>query len=129
MSMAGLHMLGKYCAKEQERLRERIRTRKLKLQQHKKMRRERLAFCGTAEQRLRQSEDDLASMLLLAAGVRWALLDAGVLSKSDLAEAIRRLDLADGVADGKLDPSVTRPAPQPKPSTEEYLQQLAARDG
>ena len=128
MSMGGLIVLGRYCEREQARLYEQGHKRRLKLQRHRKIRRERLAFCDTMKQRLRQSEDDLGAMLLLAAGVRWALLEAGLLDRADLVEAIRRLDLLDGVADGKLNPAATRPAPNPKLSTEAFLAQLAEQD-
>ena len=125
MSMAGLHELARYCRKEQARLYEQGLERRRKLQRHKRMWRRWRATSDATEQRFRQCQDDLASMLLLAAGVRRALLDAGALEKADLTEAIRRMDLADGVADGKLNPAVTRPAPQPPLSTEEYLRRLA----
>ncbi|MDY0166504.1 MAG: hypothetical protein RBS80_08165 [Thermoguttaceae bacterium] len=127
MTMTGLHELARFCRKEQARLYEQGLERRRKLQRHKKMWRSWRAASEEKEQRVRQCEDDLASMLLLAAGVRRALLDAGALDKADLAAAIRRMDLADGVADGKLDPAATRPAPQPPLSTDEYLRRLAEK--
>ena len=114
-----------YFAHEQLVLYEKGLDRRRKLQRQKKIHRKSKSASHATEQRLRQCEDDLASMLLVAAGIRRALLDAGALDKVDLAKAIRRMDLADGVADGKLDPATTRPASQPPPSTEEYLRRLA----
>lgn len=119
MGIQTWHSLSLYLAQEQ------LRRYEEKLEHRRATRRQRKTASPTRAQRLGQCEEDLASMLLLAAGVRRALLDAGSLDKADLAEAIRRMDLADGVADGKLAPAATRPAPQPPPSIEEYLRRLA----
>ncbi len=128
MSMTGLYITVRLQAMERERIQQ-GRNRRLRLQQHRKARCQRVVDCSVRKQRLRQGEDDLGAMLLLAAGVRGALLAAGVLDRTDLVEAIRRMDLADGVADGRLTPAATRPAPKPRLSTEEFLKQLAEKDG
>ncbi len=119
------HALSRYFAHEQLVLYEKGLDRRRKRQRQKKIHRKSKTAADAVETRVLQCEDDLASMLLLAAGVRRVLLDAGALGKADLAEAVRRMDLADGVADGKLDPAATRPAPQPPPSTEAFLRRLA----
>lgn len=60
-------------------------------------------------ERLEQLEDDLARTHLLIHALVEACLSKGVLTREQISEACARLDLLDGVADGKLDPSVIRP--------------------
>lgn len=59
--------------------------------------------------RVAQLEDDLARALLLIEALAEACVRHGVVSREQIAKAAEKLDLLDGVADGKLDPSVIRP--------------------
>ncbi|MDY0166503.1 MAG: hypothetical protein RBS80_08160 [Thermoguttaceae bacterium] len=60
-------------------------------------------------ERMEQLEDDLARTHLLIHALVEACLNKGVFTRQQLSEACARLDLLDGVADGKLDPAVLRP--------------------
>jgi len=64
-------------------------------------------------ERLEQLEDDLARTHLLIHALVEACLSKGVLTREQISEACARLDLLDGVADGKLDPAVLRPKKEP----------------
>jgi len=78
--------------------------------------------------RVSQLEDDLGRALLLIRALAETCVAKGVLSREEIAEMAKRVDLADGVADGKLDPETIRPAQPTRPSTpvspEEHLRRL-----
>ncbi len=60
-------------------------------------------------ERMSQLEDDLARTHLLIHALVEACVDKGILTREQITRACTRLDLLDGVADGKLDPAVIRP--------------------
>ena len=78
--------------------------------------------------RLDQLEDDLGRAVLLIQSLAEACLQKGVFTREELARLAEQIDLADGVADGKLDPAVLRPpeqeASQEGLSPEDYLKRL-----
>lgn len=80
----------------------------------------------TTEARVMELEDDLARTLLLVQSLAEVCIAKGLLSRDDIAEMARQVDLSDGVEDGKLDPQTIRPedARSPASSPEEYLRQL-----
>lgn len=95
------------------------------LRRRRKLADKKLARLG--RERVDQVEDDLGRLVLLAVAVRHALLQNKRLSVEQITAEMRRVDLYDGVADGKLDPAVIRPEPGPsaEPETpEEYLRRL-----
>ena len=59
-------------------------------------------------ERMNQLEDDLARTHLLIYALVEACVAKGVLTREQISQACTRLDLLDGVADGKLDPAVLR---------------------
>ena len=69
---------------------------------------------GVAD-RVAQLEDDLARAVLLIHTLAEACIKKGLLTRDEIAEAAREVDLLDGTADGKLDPSAVRPKQQRKP--------------
>ncbi|NQT40389.1 MAG: hypothetical protein HQ581_23045 [Planctomycetes bacterium] len=78
--------------------------------------------------RVNQLEDDLGRVLLLVQALAETCIAKGVLDRKEIAQMAKKVDLADGVADGKLDPQTVRPA-QPKPpppaaTPEEHLRKL-----
>jgi hypothetical protein len=82
--------------------------------------------------RLDDAESDLGRMLLLAVAVNRTLLANGILSSDELAQVARRLDLSDGVEDGKLDPAGFRDAEsleRKRPADpEEFLRRLESEE-
>jgi len=62
--------------------------------------------------RVAQLEDDLARAVLLIHTLAEACIRKGVLTRDEIAEAARKVDLLDGTADGRLDPSAVRPKEQ-----------------
>ena len=80
-----------------------------------------------AEARLDEVEADLGRTLLLAMSVNQLLMRKGVLTAAEIEEVARQVDLADGVADGKLNPAAVRP-PTASDATaetpEDFLRQL-----
>ena len=78
--------------------------------------------------RMDQLEDDLGRTLLLVHALAESCIAKGVLSREEIAQMGKKVDLADGVADGKLDPERVRPkkskqAP-PAATPEEHLRRL-----
>ncbi|HYW79608.1 MAG TPA: hypothetical protein VE890_08525 [Thermoguttaceae bacterium] len=69
------------------------------------------------EERIEQTEVDLARMLLLAMTVNRVLVRKGVVASGDIGRVAKTLDLMDGTADGKLDPSMLRPPEDCEPTT------------
>ncbi len=68
--------------------------------------------------RVSQLEDDLGRALLLIQALAETCIEKGVLSREEIAEMAKKVDLADGVADGKLDPQTVRPdRPKDPPPT------------
>jgi hypothetical protein len=60
-------------------------------------------------------EDDLARLALVVHALAETCLKKGVLTREEIAAMMAKVDLLDGVADGKLDPSVMRPVDEPPP--------------
>ena len=81
---------------------------------------------------LDEVESDLGRMLLLAMTVNRIFLQKNLLTSEELAAVARKLDLADGRADGKLDPATVRPrgAKQagPAASPDEFLRDLQQKE-
>jgi len=77
-------------------------------------------------------EDDLARMALLVHALSEACVRKGVLTREEITAMIEEVDLADGQADGKLDPAVMRPEDQQRPrhppTPREHLRELERRD-
>jgi hypothetical protein len=59
---------------------------------------------------LEQLSNDLGRALLLLHSLVETCVRKGVLSRDEIREVARELDLSDGVADGKVDPATLRPA-------------------
>jgi hypothetical protein len=86
----------------------------------------------SADARLREEIDllsnDLGRALLLLHSLVETCVRKGVLTREEIREAARELDLADGVADGKVDPATLRPADERAPrrplTTLEFLRRL-----
>ena len=81
--------------------------------------------------RLDEVEGDLGRLLLLAMSANRLLVRKRVLTTGEIAAVARRIDLADGVADGKLDPAVVRPPAAARPEEmppEEFLRNLEKED-
>ena len=82
--------------------------------------------------RVEDLEDDLARMALLVHGLVEACVRKGALTREEISAVMAEVDLADGVADGKLDPATQRPADEPpkrSPRPEDFLKNLESRDG
>ena len=79
------------------------------------------------DERLDDVEGDLGSLLLLAMTINRLLVRKQILTTGEIVAEARKIDLADGVADGKLDPSAVRP-PEAKRTAdmqpEEFLRNL-----
>jgi hypothetical protein len=58
---------------------------------------------------IEQLENDLGRALLLLHSLVETCVRKGVLTRDEIRDVARELDLADGVVDGKVDPSVLRP--------------------
>jgi len=99
MSLSRYFLHDFFTAREFNQLEERERR------QRTRRRRQRLAD----QQRLEVLEDQLARVAMLARGLADACLAKGVFSKEELAHFLLEADLADGIEDGKLDPSVALP--------------------
>lgn len=78
--------------------------------------------------RVNQLEDDLGRVLLLVQALAETCIAKGVLDRKEIAQMAKQVDLADGVADGKLDPQTVRPARPKQPpaaaTPEEHLRRL-----
>jgi hypothetical protein len=61
------------------------------------------------DSRLDETEADLGRTLLLTMSVNQILVRKGFLSPAEIAHVAGELDMADGIADGKLDPATVRP--------------------
>jgi hypothetical protein len=72
---------------------------------------------STTADHAEQLEEDLARAVLLIHTLTEACIRKGVFTREEVAQVSREIDLFDGVADGRLDPTVVRPAPPtpPKP--------------
>ena len=66
------------------------------------------------EARVKQLEDDLGRVALIARALMDAVVKKGLLSQVELAQAMSAADTADGTRDGKLDMSSFRANPPPK---------------
>ena len=55
-------------------------------------------------QRVEELEDDLGRVALLARALAEACLQKGILTRNEVAAMASKVDLADGVQDGQLDP-------------------------
>jgi hypothetical protein len=80
------------------------------------------------EDDIEQLSNDLGRALLLLHSLVETCVRKGVLTRDEIREAAREIDLADGVADGKVDPAVVRPADESirrRPETTlEFLRRL-----
>ena len=77
--------------------------------------------------RLAQLEDDFARALLVIHSLAETCIAKGVFTQAELMEITERVDLEDGVADGKLNPETIRPVTEeePAPATpESYFRNL-----
>lgn len=59
---------------------------------------------ATLEARIAELEDDLGRVALLAPALAEASIAKGLVTQDELVAVMRKVDLLDGVADGKLDP-------------------------
>jgi hypothetical protein len=66
------------------------------------------------ELRVKQLEDDLGRVALIARALMDAVVKKGLLTQVELAQAMSSADSADGARDGKLDMSSFRMKPPPK---------------
>lgn len=73
------------------------------------MRNARLAAAKTAVERHDALEDDLGRVALLARALAQLCLRQGILKAEDLKNMLLEVDLADGVADRRLDPKAVMP--------------------
>ena len=64
--------------------------------------------------RVKQLEDDLGRVALIARALMDAVVKKGLLSQVELAQAMSAADTADGTRDGKLDMSSFRSKEPPK---------------
>ena len=64
--------------------------------------------------RVKQLEDDLGRVALIARALMDAVVKKGLLSQVELAQAMNAADTADGTRDGKLDMSALRAKLPPK---------------
>jgi len=84
------------------------------------------------EGRLDEVEVDLGRTLMLTMAVNQILVRKGFLTPAEIARVAGDLDMADGIADGKLDPAVVRPHESASPSSaatpEEFLRRLERKD-
>ncbi len=78
-------------------------------ERERRRRNQRLRQRRADQQRLEALEDHLARVAMLARGLADACLAKGVFTKEELARFLLEADLADGVEDGGLDPSVVLP--------------------
>lgn len=79
------------------------------------------------DDRVDQLEGDLGRALLLLQALAETCVAKGILSRQEIAEMAKTIDVSDGIADGKLDPQTMRPAPSPAAepvSPEEHLRRL-----
>lgn len=70
---------------------------------------------GTTTERTEQLEEDLARAVLMIHTLIEACVRKGVFTREEVAAVAHEIDLFDGIADGKLDPTVVRPSPPPPP--------------
>src|SRR5688572_21527763 len=75
----------------------------------KAMRTARLRHAKTAADRARELEDDLGRVALLARALAEVCIRKGLMTEAEVGQVLKEVDLADGSADGKLDPSVLLP--------------------
>ena len=66
------------------------------------------------EARVKQLEEDLGRVALIARALMDAVMKKGLLSQVELAQAMNAADTADGARDGKLDVSSFRMKPPQK---------------
>lgn len=59
-------------------------------------------------ERVKELEEDLARVALLTKALADVCVAKGLLTRDEIAAMIAKADLADGVADGKLDPKKVR---------------------
>ena len=99
---------------------------------HRASQMRRIASASRADlrQRIDELEDDLGRVALLTHALAEACVQSGVLRREQISAMAEKLDLADGVADGRLDLSGNR-APDEQPqrplSPNEHLRQLEKR--
>ena len=105
MSLGGIDTARYFRRKEAERL-------DAMMARNRKRRLRRAGRVGRDESRigeeLDETESDLGRALLLTVSLHNVLKEKGLLVPADLAEAARDVDLLDGLADGRLDPSAVR---------------------
>lgn len=83
-------------------------------------------------ERLDAAEGDLGRMLLLALSVQRLLEQKQTLMPSEFTATAQRLDLFDGIADGKLDPAVVRSPDADRTGSmrpEDFLRDLESKGG
>ena len=110
--------------KEEERINQMLERHRRRME-----RKARRAGAGQrmVEARLDEVEADLGRTVLLTMTVNQLLLQKGVLTEAEIDWVARHMDLADGVADGRLDPAVVRPQTatrQAAETPEDFLRQL-----
>ncbi|MBW3596303.1 MAG: hypothetical protein KY475_03400 [Planctomycetes bacterium] len=75
-----------------------------------------------------QLSNDLGRALLLLHSLVETCVRKGVLTRDEIRDVAREIDLADGAADGRVDPAALRPPeeqlPERPPTTLEYLRDL-----
>jgi hypothetical protein len=81
--------------------------------------------------RVEQLEDDLGRMTLFAHALAETCVRHGLLTREQIAAVAGEIDMADGQADGKLDPATLRPEATQQPdrpvSPEEHLHDMEKR--
>lgn len=74
--------------------------------------RRRVRTAGRAERRLDELEEEVEELTLLCRTLLTVLRESGTVDPSAIAETMKRIDLEDGVADGKVS---DRPKPEARP--------------
>jgi len=82
-------------------------------------RRARMRSSRTTDARISELEDDVARLTLVVKALSEAVVAQGAVSREDLSAWLERIDLLDGVADGKLDPDSRHAAPGETEAPEE----------
>ena len=118
-----------FMQKEDERLEElrRRNRRRLARKARRAARQE-----DVIREELDNTEADLGRVLLLAMTVNRLFLQKSLMTSEELAAVARKLDLADGRVDGKLDPNRVRPMAAAPParsqSPEDFLARLEEKE-
>jgi len=67
------------------------------------------------QERVKRLEDELEWVRLVSSALMGVCIEKGLVTPDELKERLQKLDLADGVEDGKVGPGASPPAPPPAP--------------